>query len=68
VKKQTVFSEKISYLVKKSLLHIEFIFIDGQKTITKGNTTQQQLNQQQRNQMDLSWDYVHQQTEITMKF
>jgi len=54
VKKQTVFSEKISYLVKKSLLHIEFIFIDGQKTITKGNTTQQQLNQQQRNQMDLS--------------
>jgi len=35
--------------VKKSLLHIEFIFIDGQKTISKDNTTQQQLNQQQRN-------------------
>jgi len=55
------------------LLHIEFIFIDGQKTITKDNTTQQQLNQQQlnqqqRNQMDLSWGYVHRQTEITMKF
>jgi len=25
--------------VKKSLLHIEFIFIDGQKTIAKDNTT-----------------------------
>jgi len=46
----------------------EFIFIDGQKTITKDNTTQQQGNQQQRNQTDLSWDYVHQPTEITMKF
>jgi hypothetical protein len=49
--------------VKKSLLNIEFIFIDGQKTITKDNTTQQQ-----RNQMDLPWGYVHQQTEVTMKF
>lgn len=53
--KKTDFSEKVCYLVKKkSLLHIEFIFIDGQKTITKDNTTQQQLNQQQRNQIDLS--------------
>ena len=28
-----------------------------EKTITKDNTTQQELNQQQRNQMELSWGY-----------
>ena len=52
--------------MKKSLLHIEFIFIDGQKTITKDNTTQQELNQQQRKQTDLSWGYVHQQTSFLL--
>ena len=59
----TVFIEKISYLVKKSLLHIEFIFIDGQKTITKDNTTQQQYNTTTKK----SWGYVHQQTEVLVK-
>jgi len=42
------------FLSEKKPVFSEFIFIDGQKTITKDNTTQQQSNQQQRNQTDLS--------------